>query len=461
MGDNTPSSTRLDRAKRAQSTMSLTPLGTTDDGNALLLSTTDDSPLLATRSFSYGNLPSQAYETLYNSRGFDVVDDPFTALVGANVAMHQADATARPSPTVRSTAVFRTPSGAGHKRASSCRVGNGDELWTRFGARAAAFGGWNEGHERIAEFSSRWGDGAASGKARSSGDSDSDDDDSEDGHSQYEDSRDARGFRRDEATNIPTPPDYTQRRPSYGPDARSKSSLSVFHDAFEEVQDSFVLSPQPSIYSSPTTSPSVSRAHSRYQSLSSFSPLSSSAPLNSPQTPATSIGSPVSPTQELIKDEGIIDALTHQFLQTQQDSFGLFARVEAWLEWPWASSAAKDAAEQQQQYTASPSTRSGKGTPFMTPAGRTPDLSRVPSLYSMNGTTPPTPDLDHSTWSEIGELASYRRARSMVELSSKLEWEEKERRRKEEGDEKERESRHVRDGLAACADVLAGLGGFF
>lgn len=395
---------RLERSQRAQSAVALSASMTPLAGGP-----TTHAQATRPRSMSYSHQES-FFLTSYNTRGFDALEDPFQSLVGdagPPLGMHRrrlgkADTAAQGSTSVG-------------KRSSSCRVEESDELWTRLGAKSSAFGGWNAGDGRVEEWSTRWGGGGA---RKEPDDSEGEDDD---------DVRERHwgANNNNHALRLP------HTRPGSAPIARTQSSLSVFHDSFEEEQESIVTSPRSSIsyFPSPVSSPAMSRNHSRHHSLSHSSPRSSlsSLPPCSPVLPQSALFVTEEP-----KDGGTIDALAHSFLMTQQDAYGLFARVEAWLEWPWAST------------TTEPS-------PSAT-VPPTPAISRVASTYSLGSMSPATPSLEHSTWSESGELSAYRRARSMAELASKLEWEHDDR----EGGERALE----RDGLAAFVDVLAGLGGF-
>ncbi|KAL8292404.1 hypothetical protein RQP46_001016 [Phenoliferia psychrophenolica] len=358
------------------------------------------------------------YATSYNARGFEARADPFDALVGGGelpLGMY----TKRHSTTTHGT----TPVGTNSR---TFRVVGGDGLFVRLGAKSAAFGGW-DGDRRVEEWSTRWGGGA---KQDTSDESDGEDDDEPRGQRWAD----------HDATRRESPRTHAGRGAAgneAGP-KRTQSSLSVFHDSFEEQDDDVLSSPRStmSYFTSPSTSPTMSRAHSRHSSIATRSPHSTSLPLP--------LSSPALSTPDFSdsRDDESMDDLTHSFLIAQQDSLGLFARVESWLEWPWASSTTtKD----------SPTAKSYRSSPM--------SMSRVSSTNSLVGSTaPPSPSLEHSLWSESGELSAYRRARSMADLASKLEWEDEEREGHTAADDSEPAPQ--REGLAAFVDVLAGLGGF-
>lgn len=396
-------STRLQRAQRVQSTSTLSalfPLPTATRLRAMSVATS-----------------TNRIQAAYNSRGFAPAQDPFDALVAGRTPPHLPS---HPTDFFLNSKVIPGTSRIGVKRQSttSCRVDEADELWTRLGARATAFGGWTDGEGRVEEWSTRWNGGTgATGPERRGTDEDS----------EVEDSSDITTLTLTSTSQA-------------GPMQRTQSSLSVFHDSFEEEEDSLVASQSSnspkSLYSTPATSPSVSGTHSRYQPYSSphsihapLSPITTTPNLLSSSPPAMTpdSSSPVPPDSDS-------DAVTYSFLETQQDSWGLLARVESWLEWPWSSTSSS--------FVTSPSPEA---------ASR---LRRVPSSESLGSDTP---NLEWSTWNESGELSSYRRSRSIGELIKKIEWEAEERWVE---DSEGTGTKEVGDGLAACVDVLVGLGGF-
>lgn len=187
--------------------------------------------------------------------------------------------------------------------------------------------------------------------------------------------------------------EFIYTRPSLH-ETRRQSSLAVFHDSNE--------------HDSP---PPLSRR-------SSLPSLNTSPLLTTSSLP------PLTPTET-----PDIDTFAHAFLASQ-DRFGLFALVEAVLEFPFASKAPASPPPPESEYA-------------------TPALSRVGSTYALASS-----EVDMEEGGGGGELGKYFRARSAGDLGRKEGWDEGER------EERRGEKREVRDGLGAMIDVLAGLGSF-
>lgn len=166
---------------------------------------------------------------------------------------------------------------------------------------------------------------------------------------------------------------------------RPTPSLPVYHDPHELQTDS-----------TPTSSPMVSRTHSRAHSLSTFgrgTPTSSLTPnTETSSLPATEEDFVQIPTKEGAPVE--LDS----FLKTQ-DRFRLFSFVERLLEWPWTSSTSSSTPRSPPPPP--PPTRANShsiaSTLLSLPLSRTASNS---SLYELIGR--PSSDPDDSVHREVG-----------------------------------------------------------
>ncbi|SCZ87876.1 BZ3500_MvSof-1268-A1-R1_Chr2-3g05344 [Microbotryum saponariae] len=384
--------------------------------------------------------------THYSSRGFEA--DPFEHAGEHVVTTTTMTIDSSETSMYRSLSSFSSGALAAHEQ------GNWLE---RLGKRATTFGRWTTEHDHtLGEAGSREmgaphdGEGTRRSPLQRRLGNDEDGDDSPD-------EGDGR-----QGLHIST--SAANRYRPWGP-TRNKSSLSVFHDPFENCEDHTL---DFDYTSSRPTSPILSKPRSR--------------PSSTPTSPSTRM-SRLEPLPHLSKamtraqaeheaellgiDLDDPNVLAHQVLSAQ-DQLGVFSLVESVLEWPWSSSFDPKRATQHKNRSKDSSSFVDPRTsePSTPPTTRSLPISRVTSHHSLShlfddhpshqqnfppsftststanafkvgnlNSTRMTPlgnsDLSHlepidvlneGAWSETGELTAYYRAKSSGNLEG-LRWE--------------------------------------
>ncbi|SGZ20856.1 BQ5605_C021g09306 [Microbotryum silenes-dioicae] len=399
-----PSSDQLERSQRSHSTAALatsfSPLSPSESATAnVALAVADvgvqpdqhDSVSASPEDESLSSLPSQTVATIgtrppgtlaqqgrsksmttftpssrthYSSRGFEA--DPFEP----NHVVTTTTTTTSDTSMYRSLSSFSSGALAAHEQ------GNWLE---RLGKRATTFGRWTTEHtssdHTLGEAGSREMEGAphdGDGTRRSPllerrhGNN-------EDGDDSSDEEQGRKGL------HIST--SAANRDRPWGP-TRNKSSLSVFHDPFENCEDHTL---DFDYTSSRPTSPILSKPRSRPSSTPT-SPINRMSRLE----PLPHLSKGVSTRAQAEHDAELLgidlddpDVLTHQVLSAQ-DKLGVFSLVESVLEWPWSSSFDSKRSTQQKNRSKDPSFVDPRTSEPSTPTIKSLPISRVTSHHSLS-----------------------------------------------------------------------------